>query len=135
MARYEHLPVYKAIYDMNLYFFKLSRNFPKDFKYGLDQEVRVLLSELLDLIIIANNSRDKLPALQKASLTIERMKFKVRLLHDMKVMKTTSYKHFFVQLVEISQQVKKWYDYCEGRNDPKKRKGNKKEKNLIDFII
>ena len=85
MARYEHLPVYKAVYDLNLYFFKLSNSFPKDFKYGLAQEVRGLLTELLDLIIIANNSRDKLPALQKASLTIERMKFKVRLLYDLKV--------------------------------------------------
>ena len=121
MARYEHLPVYKAVYDLNLYFFKLSHSFPKDFKYGLAQEVRGLLTELLDLIIIANNSRDKLPALQKASLTIERMKFKVRLLHDLKVIKATSYKHFSVQLVEISQQIKKWYDYCEGLDRSSKK--------------
>lgn len=125
MARYEHLPVYKSTYDLNLYFFKLSHNFPKDFKYGLAQEVRALLTELLDLIIIANNSHDKLPALQKASLTIERMKFKVRLLHDLKVITTTSHKYFVVQLVEISRQVKKWYDYCEGLNNPQERKGNK----------
>ena len=123
MARYEHLPVYKAAYDLNLYFFKLSHSFPKDFKYGLGQEVRALLTELLDLIIITNNSQDKRSALQKATLTIERVKFKARLLHDLKVIKTTSSKHFFVQLVEISQQLKKWYDYCEGLSGSQKKKG------------
>lgn len=34
MARYQHLPLFKSVYDLNLYFFKLSRGFPKDFKYG-----------------------------------------------------------------------------------------------------
>ena len=108
---------------MNLYFFKLSHSFPKDFKYGLGQEVRALLTELLDLIIIANNSQDKRSALQKATLTIERVKFKARLLHDLKVIKTTSSKHFFVQLVEISQQLKKWYDYCGGLSGSQEKKG------------
>lgn len=115
MARYEHLPVFKAVYVLNLYFFKLSQGFRKDYKYGLADEVRTLLTELLDLIIIANSSRDKSPALRKASLTIERIKFKSRLLYDLRVMKTTSHKHFTVQLIEISKQVKKWYDYNEGQ--------------------
>ncbi len=117
MARYEHLPVFKATYALNMYFFKLSQNFRKDYKYGLAQEIRGLLTELLDLIIIANNSQNKLPALQKASLALERMRFKVRLLYDLRVIKVTSYKYISVQLVDISKQVKKWYDYCEGRND------------------
>ena len=122
MARYEHLPVYKAVYDLNLYFFKLSQNFPKDFKYGLAQEVRGLLTETLDLIIIANNSKDKRAVLQKASLVIERMKFKVRLLHDLKIIKTSSHKYFAIQLVEISKQLKKWYDYCESLDGSLKKK-------------
>lgn len=126
MARYEHLPVYKATYDLNLYFFKLSQNFPKDFKYGLGQEVRGLLTELLDLVVIANSSRDRLPVLQKAILTTERMKLKVRLLYDLKIIKISSYKFFFVQLIDISKQIKKWYDYSEGVNNPQKQKGWRK---------
>lgn len=62
MARYDHLDVYHKTYELNLYFFKLARGFPKDFKYGLAAEIKACLSELLDNIVIANDSRDKAPA-------------------------------------------------------------------------
>lgn len=115
MARYEHLPVYKATYDLNLYFFKLSNNFPKDFKYGLGMEVRGLLTELLDLIIVANSTEDKRATLERASLTLERLRFKVRLLRDLKVMKIKSYEFFFVSVADISKQVTKWHDYAKSK--------------------
>ncbi len=118
MARYEHLPVYKATYDLNLYFFRLSQNFPKDFKYGLGMEVRSLLTELLDLIIITNSTKNKCPVIEKAILTLERLKFKARLLHDLKVMRLKSYEFFFVSLTDLSKQLGKWYDYNKGKHNP-----------------
>ena len=108
MARYEHLPVFQNVYDLNLYFFKLTRGFPKDFKYGLAQEIKSLLTELLDQIIIANNSRKKSEELQKAIITIERIKIKVRLLHDLKIINLKSYKYFFKRLVEVTRQIERW---------------------------
>ena len=116
MARYEHLPVYKAAYDLNLYFFRLSQNFPKDFKYGLGMEVRSLLTELLDLIIIANSTENKLPTLGKAILTLERLKFKARMLHDLKVIKLKSYEFFFSCVTDLSKQLTKWYDYSKSKH-------------------
>lgn len=108
MARYDHLSVYQDVYDLNLYFFKLSRGFPKDFKYGLAGEVKTLMSELLDQIIIANNAPDKAGELKKASLIVERIKIKGRMLHDLKVMGLKSYEYFFEKLIAISKQIKKW---------------------------
>jgi hypothetical protein len=112
MARYDHLSVYQNAYDLNLYFFKLSRGFPKDFKYGLAGEVKSLLSELLDQIVIANNATDKVIVLKKATLSIERIKVKCRMLHDLKVMSLKSYEYFFAQLVEIAKQLQKWYAWA-----------------------
>ena len=109
MARYDHLPVYQNVYDLNLYFFKLSRGFPKDYKYGLAQEIRSLLTELIDQIIIANNSEDKTKPLRAAILIIERIKIKERLLHDLKVMSIKSYEYFSTQLIEVSKQIEKWF--------------------------
>jgi len=112
MARYEHLPIYKSIYDLNLYFFKLSRGFPKDFKYSLAQEIKGLLTELLDLIIIANNSSKKSETLEKATIIIERLKIKARLLHDLNIISLKSYKYFSRELVEISKQIEKWLTWA-----------------------
>lgn len=111
MARYEHLPVFNDTYNLNLYFFKLSRGFPKDYKYGLSQEVCALLTELLDAIIIANNSPDKQTVLQRASLVLERIKFKIRILKDLKVMNVRSYEYFSKQLVAVAQQISKWHGW------------------------
>jgi predicted enzyme involved in methoxymalonyl-ACP biosynthesis len=112
MARYDHLAVYQSAYDLNLYFFRLSRGFPKDFKYGLAEEIKSLLSDLLDQIVIANNSTNKCIVLKKASLTIERIKIKSRILHDLKVMSLKSYEYFFKELGEISKQLEKWYAWA-----------------------
>jgi len=108
MARYEHLPVYKSVYDLNLYFFNLSRGFPKEFKFGLGQEIRGLLSQLNDQIIIANNLVDKTDALKSAEMIIEQIKLKNRLLHDLNIISMKSYEFFTRGLVEISKQIEKW---------------------------
>ena len=113
MARYEHLPLYKAVYDLNLYFYKLSRGFPKDFKYGLAQEIRHHLSRLLDDIIVANNTENKAKILARSLILIERLKNKYRLLGDLGVVKSSSYECFFRQLIEISKQFEKWQSWSE----------------------
>ncbi|MEI6498747.1 MAG: four helix bundle protein [bacterium] len=108
MAQYEHLPLFKNAYDFKLYFVKLSRGFPKDFKYGIAIEIRELCLKVIDNIILANNSRDKTEYLQNILIEIERIKIKVRILNDLKVIKLTSYKHISEQLVEISKQTAAW---------------------------
>lgn len=113
MARYEHLLVFKDTYELNLYFFNLSRGFPKDFKYGIGIEIRSLLTELLDAIVIANSAKDKRPILKKASLTIERIRFKIRLIKDLKVMKVKSYEYFSKLLINVSKQIQKWHGWSE----------------------
>ena len=108
MARYEHLQIYKSVYDMNLYFYKLSSGFAKDYKYGLGQEIRALLSELLDSVIIANNLENKSATLKESLILVERIKHKTRLLADLRVMKLRSYEYFSRQMIEISKQFEKW---------------------------
>lgn len=108
MAQYEHLPLFKTAYDFKLYFVKLSRGFPKDFKYGLAAEIRELCLKIIDNIILANNSIDKTEYLKNMSTAIERIKIKVRLLNDLKVIKLSSYKYISEQLVNLSKQTTAW---------------------------
>ena len=111
MARYDHLPIYKSIYDINLYFFRLARGFPKDYKYGLAKEIESLLTGLMDHVIKANNNESKTDDLKEGLVIIERIKLKARILHDLKVMKINSYKFFFEQLIDISKQFESWLNW------------------------
>jgi hypothetical protein len=112
MARYEHLPLFKKAYDFKLYFVRLSRGLPKDFKYGLALEIRRLIAEIIDNIILANNNVDKSEYLKKVLLIIERMKIKVRILKDLGVIKTSSYKYIFESLIEISKDTTAWKNWA-----------------------
>ena len=40
MARYKHLPIYKVTYDLLMQITKITRSFPKDFKYSLAATLR-----------------------------------------------------------------------------------------------
>jgi len=115
MARYEHLPLFKDVYDFNLHFFKLSRGFPKDIKYGLGQEVKEQTSALMDQIIIANDNTDKKQYLKKAESCIEVIKIKIRMLKDLEALNLKSYNFIFAWLVKISKQITAWKSWSESR--------------------
>lgn len=59
MARYEHLPIYKAALDMALHFERVVAGFSRYHKYTLGTELRALSREVVGLIVKANSSRDK----------------------------------------------------------------------------
>jgi len=59
MAQYEHLPIYKAAFDLQIYFEGIVRNFSRSHKYTHGAALRALAREVLMLIVRANNCRDK----------------------------------------------------------------------------
>ena len=84
MARYEHLPIYKAAMDMAVYFEKIVYNFARYHKYTLGSELRVLAHRVVLLIIKANNVKDKRYALKELLECLEEMKILIRIAKEVK---------------------------------------------------
>jgi hypothetical protein len=61
MARYEHLPIYKAAMDLTVYIEQVVRNFSRYHKYTLGINLRQQSRELVTLSIRANSRPAKLP--------------------------------------------------------------------------
>lgn len=40
MAHYENLPVYKAVYDLLLYVFRIGKNIQRDYRYTLGEDLK-----------------------------------------------------------------------------------------------
>jgi len=59
MARYEHLPIYRAAFDLAVHVEKLVRGFSRYHKYSLGSEMRERSRAILARIIDANHSRDR----------------------------------------------------------------------------
>ncbi len=56
MAQYEHLPIYKAAFDLLVYFGKIVRNFSRYNKYTHGTALRDLPREILMLTVRANTT-------------------------------------------------------------------------------
>lgn len=57
MARYDHLPIYRAAFDLAVHLEKLVRHFSRYHKYTLGTELRDGSRRILARIIEANDSR------------------------------------------------------------------------------
>ena len=114
MARYEHLKVFQVAYKLNIYFYGISQGFPKEYKYGLGDEIRRGLTYILVQIMHANQMRQKEECLRKAVVTLEVVTLKVRMLYDLKIIKARRYEYISRQLVEVGSQLNAWRSW--GKN-------------------
>ncbi|MBN1277275.1 MAG: four helix bundle protein [Deltaproteobacteria bacterium] len=74
MARYEHIPIFKAAMDLGVYLEGMVHNFSRYHKYTTGQELRNLGREIIKLIIRANSARDKQSILSELVIQCEMLK-------------------------------------------------------------
>jgi hypothetical protein len=109
MARYEHLPIYKKAFDLNLYFEKTVRHFSRYHKYTLGTELRDSAREIVKLIVRANNSQNKLETLNELREHLERLKLTARLCKEVKAFNSFNSFHVAInQIIDISKQNEGW---------------------------
>jgi hypothetical protein len=109
MARTDHLPIYKASYDLCLYFEQLVRNFSRYHKYCLGADLRDGARRVLKLVVRANSRRDKGSILQEIREELEELKAVLRLCEDVKAFPNfNSFEHSFGLLTEIAKQNEGW---------------------------
>jgi hypothetical protein len=109
MARYEHLPIFTAAYDLALATEQVVARFSRLHKYGLGTDLRQRMHGILGLIVNANTSRDRLPLLLRLRDDLELCKIIIRLCHDAGGFPSTAaYQQLSVGLVGIAQQNEGW---------------------------
>ena len=109
MARYEHLPIYKAAFDLAVQVERTVAHFNRMHKFGLGTDLRQRIHGVLGLVVAANNSRDRLPLLLRLREDLELMKILVRLCHEVGGFPgTASYLQLSEALVGVAQQNEGW---------------------------
>ena len=82
MALYYRLPVYQDTYKLVLKIFEVTKDFPREYKYTLGQDMKRDGIELVRSIYRANKSRDKKEHLEEFLDNFEILKVEVRLCVD-----------------------------------------------------
>ena len=109
MARYEHLPIYKKAMDLTIYFEKIVRNFSRYHKYTLGSELREKSRQVVQLIIKANSTKERLPLLLELRDRLEGLKVLIRICKEVKAFhRFNSFVHASNLVVELSRQNEGW---------------------------
>ncbi len=109
MARYEHLPIYKAAFDLCLYFENYVRRMARYDKYTLGADLRNLSRDVLRLIVRANSEENRVETLREIRSKLEELKVVVRLARESGAIgKASSYQYAAQRIAAIGRQNEGW---------------------------
>ena len=108
MALYYHLPVYKASYDLLLAIFLLTKNFSREYKYTIGEDLKKVAAEMILNIYRANSAMAKKEIIQKARENIEVIRLYVRLLKDLNQISTEKLIQANELIESVSKQAAGW---------------------------
>jgi hypothetical protein len=87
----EELVAITKAYDLVRELTQRVGKFPRDHKFLLGDRILTNAYDVLDMLIEAEYSRNKVPLLDRANIRLEQMRFQVRLAHDEKLISTHQY--------------------------------------------
>jgi hypothetical protein len=108
MATYFHLPVYKASYDLVLEMFKVIKDFNREYKYTLGENIKREAVEMITNIYRANSSFFKKPHLEKAREEIETIRIFFRLTKDLRQVGLERFVDINERIENVSKQLAAW---------------------------
>ncbi|NCC99703.1 MAG: four helix bundle protein [Bacteroidia bacterium] len=108
MALYYELPVYRDTYKLILLIFQYTKNFGREYKYTLGQDMKRDAMVLVRGIYRANKSKDKQEYLETLLDDFELLKLQIRLCHDLKLMNTKQMAEISLLTDSIGKQTTAW---------------------------
>ena len=108
MALYYDLPVFKDVYQLILKIFDYTKDFPREYKFTLGQDLKRDGINLMRSIYRANKSKEKTPYLEAFLDDFELVKLELRLCADMKLLPLKKHAELSVLMDRIGKQITAW---------------------------
>ena len=108
MATYDQLPVYKKTQDLLLAIFHICQNMERDYKYTIGERLKNEILQLQINVFKANCREDKCDLLGLTRENVEVVRLLVRLLHDLKQIKSEVFVNLNVIIESVSKQLTAW---------------------------
>ena len=108
MALYYDLPVYKDVYRLILAIFEHTRDFPREYKYTLGQDLKRDSIVLVRSIYRANKAQSKTEYLEAFLDDFEVLKLEVRLCVDLKILPIRKQAELAALMDSIGRQITGW---------------------------
>jgi len=95
-------------YDLLKWTIPHLKKFPHDQRFLLGHRIEDHLLDILELLLSANYSKEKLDFLKKTNLRLEVLRFLFRLSFDMEYLSKKGYEYASVHLNEVGRMVGGW---------------------------
>ena len=109
MAQYKHLPIYKATYDLLHQITRITRNYPRDFKFSMGQKLRDETVDLVVFIYKANSlQRSRHEFLMQIVERMQVVELLLRLSKDMRLLSVKQFSETVLLTDSIGRQAQGW---------------------------
>ena len=108
MALYYDLPVFKDVYKLTLLIYSLTKDFSKEYKYTLGQDLKKDVMVLMRSIYRANKAQNKKEYLETFLDDFELLKLEVRLCVDMKIITIKKQAEISLLMDGVGKQITGW---------------------------
>jgi len=108
MALYYDLPVYRDTYQRVLKIFECTKEFSKEYKYTLGQDMKRDALQLVRSIYRANKATQKKEYLDAFLDDFELLKLEIRLAADLRVLPTKKHAELSLLMAGIGKQITGW---------------------------
>mgnify|MGYP001054767031 CR=1 FL=1 len=115
MAIYSELPVYKASYDLALEIFHLVKNFSKEYKYTIGENLKNETTDLIILIYRANSKENKGATIAEARERVEVIRLLIRLTKDLHQINTRKFILANKNVEKVSKQLTAWERFVKNK--------------------
>jgi len=111
MIKNQKLPLYLKLYQFLKFFYEMVRNFPKQYKYALGQNIIDLAWKCLDLVLEVNilPDKEKYPKILELSVAFDQLKIRLRMVQEINLISKRRFAHLQTNYVkEIGEMIGGW---------------------------
>jgi len=105
---YQELPIIQKTYDLILWYVPLLNRLPRDHKFNLGDRIITGLYTILEDLLVARYSRERLALLQALNLKLEILRYQTRLLLDLGLFQPKRYEHAVKQINGVGGELGNW---------------------------
>jgi len=116
MSRFEHLPLYRKTYLLMKEIYLITKQFPKEYKYSLGEEILNKSWKLLDLIIETNSATEKYNKISELSLEFDKLKLRIRFAFEIKLIPEKRFLNLQEKIAEIGEMIGGWLKWAEKKD-------------------
>ena len=108
MSLPQSLPIVVKMYDLLLYLIPQVSKFPRSQRYSLGERLKNVSFDILELLLDALYSRDKMPLLHRINIKLDKARYYIRLSKDLKLINLQRYEVLSKMVNEIGIQLGGW---------------------------